>query len=376
MLFECFREVRMKITCPKCGSSQDLTADMVGTKWRCSDCGQKIKVNTPSESPPATAPAPEPKPTPKAAVPEPKPAPAAGSGRASARKRAVAPQPNTPEGEAEAVEAKPSGVPVNQAVYMIGGFIVVVILFVAMASMRHRDASGPDATAAGGRAAVPERSPLEVIEEQVRNAPDDPALRAEAARLWFDKGREEERYRKAYGHARRALDIKGDMGTFAIAVECALAMGLTAEAESLSAEAEKLDPKGMEPIRKIFAADLRRRDLEQPQARAFEGMAAALDLIQEGDQLFKRGQEENACFAQASLKYQEALATLEKAQAAFPYNQWLDRRIENVNKNLMWSNKMDRHLTDKDREMWKKDAAPAIPAPAPAPVKEEAPHAP
>jgi hypothetical protein len=238
-----------------------------------------------------------------------------------------------------------------------------------MAGSRHRDTSGPGGSDTAGRAAVPERLPLEVIEEQVRNAPDDGDIRAAAARLWFDKGREEDRYRKAYGHARRALDIKGDMGIFAIAVECALEMGLTTEAEGLSAEAEKLDPTGMESIRKIFAADLRRRDLEEPQARAFEGMAAALELIREADLLFKRGQEENACFAQASLKYQEVLATLEKAQAAFPYNQWLDRRIENLNKNLMWSNKMDRHLSEKDREMWKDgERAPAPDAATPAPV--------
>ncbi|MFH1707431.1 MAG: hypothetical protein ABIF71_05900 [Planctomycetota bacterium] len=377
----------MKITCPKCGSSQDLTADMVNTKWRCSDCGQKIKVNAPSENPPIPAVAPEPKLPSKAAAPEPKPAPAAparpqaamaaGSGHASARKRAIA-QQTTPEGDAEGTEAKPSGVPANQAVYMIGGFVVVVILFVAMASMRHRDTSGPGGSETAGRVAVPERSPLEVIEEKVRNAPDDAALRAEAARLWFDKGREEDRYRKAYGHARRALDIKGDMRLYAIAVECALELDLTTEAENLSVEAAKLAPKGMEPIRKIFAADLRCRDLEEPQARAFEGMAAALELIKEGDRLFKQGQEDNPKFHEAALKYEESLATLEKAQAAFPYNQWLERRMEHVNQNLMWSNKLFRAVTDKDRAMWKdgeKAPAPVGPA-APAPAKEEAPHAP
>lgn len=366
----------MIVNCPRCKAPQEMDQSMLGRKWRCGQCGQKIKVNAPPEGagtpaaaapvPPAPAPKPAPAPPIKAASQRREsavPAPAARAAsqrreipvptkRSSVRRRAV-PDADLEDG-ADALPPKAT-VSNDQAKYMIGGFVAVFLIFGIFVFMKNGSRQEPSHRSTSRPGVV--LSPLEQKRAALAKDPSNLLLHKELACMLMDRAQTRGDYMEAAEHLDFYLREMNDMDMFTRAVECAFTLDDRDAALALAERAKAFDPARMEPILRLVARDDYSRGLAEERAMSVAGMPEALKELEEGIACFKLGQDDNAQFKTASDHLRKALEVFEKAQTEFPYNLWLERRMETANKNLMWANKMYRNLSEHDKEMWVEEPA-------------------
>jgi len=222
----------------------------------------------------------------------------------------------------------------EQTLWLISGGVLVFLLFIGFICM------GGDSNPAMGSHIQdhPQISNLERQKELVEKHPDNRAYRRELVRLLMAK----RAYIEAYAHLQKLMG-QNDIRVYTRAVECAFALGRKDDAERFFEKAKSFAPTRVEPIKKIFADELRKvPGGEETQAKTFPGVREAVENLMKGESCYKQGVNDNEKFREAALLLRKAIEVLEKAQEEFPYNQWIERRIVFGNKYLMWSNKMYR----------------------------------
>jgi len=328
---------------------------MFGTKWRCEHCGQKIKVNKPDEAVVETPPKEVPqivvrsKPQPVSSAKGNKEVkPAASSRRASARRAA-----RQPAGEGEQQQPEVMAVSDNQAVFIIGGFVAVMIIFgVFIFSRGSKKTSRPTRQSQSSQS---ETSEISRLRDSVTDRPDDHTLRRALALMLMEQGKLRSEFTEALRHFRYLIEKnKGDAQIYTKGVECALMLEDYLTASEINDKAKSYHG-GVEDAHRLFAKHERSTGMDKRRAYEHEGMKAAMGSLKEGIICYKKGQNDNELFNVAKGHLQKALVVFEEVQAIDPYNMWLEIQMESANTNLMWSNKMYRNLSDADRDMWKDD---------------------
>lgn len=222
----------------------------------------------------------------------------------------------------------------EQTIWVISAGVAAFLLFMGFLFMQ----GGPDHTqkkkrGSGGGHRL---TRVERLRERVKNHPDNRSVRSQLVRILMIN----RKYQEAYSHLHELMK-EDDIRAYTRGVECAFALRKKDDAERFFEKAKTFAPGQLEPIKKLFAAELRKvPGGEEMQAKSVSGVREAVENLKKGEACYKQGMGNNEKFRDAALLLRKALGVFEKAQQKYPYNHWIGRRIEHVNKYLFWANKM------------------------------------